>query len=166
MQNGRLKKDHQFSICFAKISGIGPWVSRINWCKGHWFCSTYNAPSINLSYLSKDQSLKFCQINIENCWSLKNSALFWVRHFGIFFVKFFLPYFYLNQSQINGVALMRLNFYDYHDFHNYGTHCSRSIERRTNLSTQGKYTYSSHFTNWVWFFSIKFCWNTFLVESI
>ena len=26
---------------FANISPIGPWVSRINWCQGHWFCSTY-----------------------------------------------------------------------------------------------------------------------------
>ena len=25
----------------AKILQIGPWVSRINWCKGHSFCSTY-----------------------------------------------------------------------------------------------------------------------------
>ena len=27
----------------AKISQIGPWVSRIDWCKGHWFCSTHMA---------------------------------------------------------------------------------------------------------------------------
>jgi hypothetical protein len=26
----------QFSIFFAKISWIDPWVSRINWCEGHW----------------------------------------------------------------------------------------------------------------------------------
>ena len=26
---------------FAKISGIGPWVSKINWCEGHWYGSTY-----------------------------------------------------------------------------------------------------------------------------
>ena len=26
---------------FAKISGIGLWVSTINWCKGHWCGSTY-----------------------------------------------------------------------------------------------------------------------------
>ena len=26
---------------FTIISEIGPWVSRINWCEGHWFCSTY-----------------------------------------------------------------------------------------------------------------------------
>ena len=33
----------QFSIFFVKISWICPWVSRIEWCKGHWFCSTYMA---------------------------------------------------------------------------------------------------------------------------
>ena len=27
----------------AKISWIGPWVSRIDWCEGHWFGSTYTA---------------------------------------------------------------------------------------------------------------------------
>ena len=26
---------------FAKISQIGPWVSRIDWCEGHWCSSTY-----------------------------------------------------------------------------------------------------------------------------
>ena len=48
IQNGRLKKT---SFCqtvnsqyfFAKLSGMGPWVSRIDWCEGHWFGSTYMA---------------------------------------------------------------------------------------------------------------------------
>ena len=45
-QNGRLKKDwvfqlRQFSIFFMRISGISPWVCRINWCKGHQCGSTY-----------------------------------------------------------------------------------------------------------------------------
>ena len=26
---------------FMKISWIGPWVSRIDWCEGHWCGSTY-----------------------------------------------------------------------------------------------------------------------------
>ena len=26
---------------FVKISWIGHWVSRIDWCKGHWWSSTY-----------------------------------------------------------------------------------------------------------------------------
>ena len=48
IQNGRLKKTMFFKIAnsqkiFAKISQIGPWVSRIDWCKGHWCGSTYMA---------------------------------------------------------------------------------------------------------------------------
>ena len=42
IQNGRLKKSSFFKIAnsqnfFAKISQIGTWVSRIEWCEGHWF---------------------------------------------------------------------------------------------------------------------------------
>ena len=42
IQNGRLKKTEFFKIansqnCFAKIS----WVSRIDWCEGHWCGSIY-----------------------------------------------------------------------------------------------------------------------------
>ena len=45
-QNGWLKKAEIFNspssqFFFAKISGIGLWVSTINWCKGHWCGSTY-----------------------------------------------------------------------------------------------------------------------------
>ena len=32
---------------FVKISWMGPWVSRIDWCKGHWFISTYMAKGKN-----------------------------------------------------------------------------------------------------------------------
>ena len=40
IQNGRLKKTTFFKIAnsqnfFTKISQIGPWVSRIDWCEGH-----------------------------------------------------------------------------------------------------------------------------------
>ena len=46
IQNGRLKKTIFFKIAnsqyfFVKISWIGPWVSRIDWCEGHWCSSTY-----------------------------------------------------------------------------------------------------------------------------
>ena len=34
-------QNRQFSFFFARIPGIGPWVSRINWCKGHWCGSTH-----------------------------------------------------------------------------------------------------------------------------
>ena len=41
-QNGWLKKNTFFKTInsqyfFAKLSGIGPWISRINWCEGHWW---------------------------------------------------------------------------------------------------------------------------------
>ena len=56
--NGRLKKTEFFKTAtshfffFMKISGIGPWVSRINWCEGHgskfwwlpWFPIKNNLP--------------------------------------------------------------------------------------------------------------------------
>ena len=46
IQNGRLKKSAFFKIAnsqnfFLKISWIGPWISRIDRCEGHWFISTY-----------------------------------------------------------------------------------------------------------------------------
>ena len=48
IQNGRLKKTSFSSSAssqyfFMKISWIGPWVSRIDWCEGHWYGSTYMA---------------------------------------------------------------------------------------------------------------------------
>ena len=44
IQNGRLKKTEIFNspnsqYFFMKTSGIGPWVSRINWCKVHQYGS-------------------------------------------------------------------------------------------------------------------------------
>ena len=37
-----LPKKQRFSKPpILNISGIGSCVKRINWCKGHWFCSTY-----------------------------------------------------------------------------------------------------------------------------
>ena len=45
---------------FVKISGIGPLVSRINWCEGHWCGSTYMV--IRLSNVNSETGLKsiFC----------------------------------------------------------------------------------------------------------
>ena len=45
-QNGWLKKSAFFKIAnsqkfFVKISWIGPWVRRIDWCKGRWCGSNY-----------------------------------------------------------------------------------------------------------------------------
>ena len=41
---------------FMKISWISPWVSRIDWCEGHWFCSTYMA--VRLSDISSKTGQK------------------------------------------------------------------------------------------------------------
>ena len=45
---------------FMKISWIGPWVSRIDWCEGHWFCSTHMA--VRLANVSSKTGKKciFC----------------------------------------------------------------------------------------------------------
>ena len=50
--NGRRKKTEFFKIAnsqknFVKISQIGPWVSRIDWCEGHWCGSTYMAERLS-----------------------------------------------------------------------------------------------------------------------
>ena len=34
-------QNHKFSKNFAKISENGSWISRIDWCVGHWCGSTY-----------------------------------------------------------------------------------------------------------------------------
>ena len=58
----------------------------------------------------------------ENCSAFDGgwkTQFFWFGHFLIFFFQkkiIFLLHSYLNQSQINGVAWMGLNFYDYLDF--------------------------------------------------
>ena len=43
-----------------KISWISPWVSRIDWCEGHWFCSTHMA--VRLANVSSKTGKKciFC----------------------------------------------------------------------------------------------------------
>ncbi len=50
IQNGRFKKTEFFKIAnsqknFVKISQIGPWVSRIDWCEGHWCGSMWGCPT-------------------------------------------------------------------------------------------------------------------------
>ena len=35
------KKGHFSTLSILNISWIGPWVSRIDWCEGHWWGSTY-----------------------------------------------------------------------------------------------------------------------------
>ena len=62
IQNGRLKKSSFFKIAnsrnfFAKISEIGPRVSRIEWCEGHRFSSTY--VTVRLSDKSSKTAKKY-----------------------------------------------------------------------------------------------------------
>ena len=61
IQNGRLKKTSFSSSAnsqyfFMKFSWIGPWVSRIDWCEGHWFGST--CVVVRLSDISSKTSKK------------------------------------------------------------------------------------------------------------
>ena len=65
IQNGRLKKRSFFKIAnsqyfLVKISWIGPWVSRIEWCEGHWNGSTYMV--VRLSDIRSETAKKglFC----------------------------------------------------------------------------------------------------------
>ena len=50
---------------FMKISWIGPWVSRIDWCKGHWFCSTHMA--VRLANISSKTGKK-CNFCVLDCF--------------------------------------------------------------------------------------------------
>ena len=61
IQNGRLKKNSFSSSAnsqyfFMKFSWIGPWVNRIDWCKGHWYVSTFVA--VRLSDISSKTGKK------------------------------------------------------------------------------------------------------------
>ena len=68
IQNGRLKKTSFFNSVnsqyfFVKISWIGPWASRIDWCKGHWWGSTYmvvRLPDISSKMAKKHKKCIFC----------------------------------------------------------------------------------------------------------
>ena len=53
---------------FVKISWIGPWVSRIDWCEGHWCGSTYMAMRLsNIS--SKTGSKCIFWLFLSFCWT-------------------------------------------------------------------------------------------------
>ena len=67
IQNGRLKKTSFSSSTnsqyfFMKISWIGPWVSRIDWCEVYWCGSTYMV--MRLSNISSKTAL-FCFISMK-----------------------------------------------------------------------------------------------------
>ena len=45
---------------FAKISQIGPWVSRIDWCEGHWFGLTYMVVRLSVICSKTGKKYIFC----------------------------------------------------------------------------------------------------------
>ena len=47
-------------IFFVKTSWIGPWVSRIDWCEGHWCGSTYMAMRLSNISSKTDKRCIFC----------------------------------------------------------------------------------------------------------
>ena len=55
--------DHRFLLqnIFVKISWIGPWVSRTEWCEGHW-CGIYGREAVQnkLKKGLKTQKMPFC----------------------------------------------------------------------------------------------------------
>ena len=77
IQNGRLKKTEFFNFVkswanSAKISWIRPWVSRIEWCEGHWFCSTYMA--VRLSDICSKTGKKHKKCIFCLFWSMCQTA--------------------------------------------------------------------------------------------
>ena len=120
-----------FQYIFVKISQIGPWVSRINWCKWHQCGSTYmvvrlsNVSSIFFKKKCWCHSHHFilltqgpiCEIFTKIYWELGVLSFFESAILEIFCKKnIFLLYSYRKQSQINGLPWIALNFYYYHDF--------------------------------------------------
>ena len=89
-QNGWLKKSLFSSSAnsqyfFVKISWIGPLVSRIDWCKGHWRGLTY---MVRLSDISSktDKKCIFCVFRLKH---MQHSAVYiiilihkWFYHIG------------------------------------------------------------------------------------
>ena len=57
---------------FSKISWIGPWVSRIEWCEGHWFGSTHMAMRLSDIRAKTGQKKPFCFIPIKISHELCN----------------------------------------------------------------------------------------------
>ena len=81
---------------FTKISGIGPWVSRLNWYDEHWFCSTYMV--VRLSEASSIYCKKTLKCIFSSKLSLHRTAwwpqFFLSRPFWFFFQNklFFAPF--------------------------------------------------------------------------
>ena len=90
----------QFSKFFLKISGIGPWVSRIDWCKGHLCGSTYRVERLSdvSSKTGKKCIFSWTYPFFEN-WCFWKSHFFCFGHFEIFQKNFFLLHSQENQSK-------------------------------------------------------------------
>ena len=119
IQNGRLKKTEFFNFVkswanSAKISWIRPWVSRIEWCEGHWFCSTYMA--MRLSDICSKTGKKHKKCIFCLFWSICQTAqFFWVGHFEFFFTKKKIFFASSPWKLVTNYMLewMGLNFYHY-----------------------------------------------------
>ena len=99
----------QFSIFFMKISWIGPWGSRIDWCKGHWCGSTYLV--VRLFNISSKTGKKciFCVFDEFSFAVFFATVLFTVRYlwkgkkakcFSVHNSSFLLQHAYLDQSTL------------------------------------------------------------------
>ena len=110
IQNGRLKKTTFFKIAksqnfFARISQIGPWVSRIDWCEGHWFISTYMA--VRLSDI-RAKTGKKCNFEFFFCFfSMKISQSLLVSKDGS---KFWLLLWFPAKNHSNSTNHQRLSY--------------------------------------------------------
>ena len=58
-KNPRIQ-NHQFSKKEVKISWIGPWVTRIDWCQGHWCGLTYMIERLSNVSLKTGKNCFFC----------------------------------------------------------------------------------------------------------
>ena len=94
---GRLKKNTFFKTVhtqyfFAKLSGIGPWVSMINWCKGHQ-CESTESSILDFIMLNPKTSS-------ERLLGSKDGSKFW-----------WLPWFppHLSQHLCTGLYIITLH---------------------------------------------------------
>ena len=56
------------NIFFVKFLWLGPWISRVDWCQGHWSGSTFMA--VRLSDIIREKSI-FCVFRpfLSICWT-------------------------------------------------------------------------------------------------
>ena len=92
IQNGWLKKSLFLKIAnsqkiFTKISQMGPWVSRIEWCEGHWCSSTYMAVRLSdKSSKTAKKSWKCITASMCNCRELEFFIHYLIISYTIIFI--------------------------------------------------------------------------------